>query len=269
LKKCIVSVEDSVDDSISVRDVVIDSVWSDEADSARFAFDFDDLDSLFAKICEGNLFKDDSDEFFNNDDDNVDDGWDDKWDDDEYDNLFPDIIIGPFCRTVLLRKERNGEGNGRVYTVHVSVEDSSGNKGTARFYVTVPHDQSGDPAIDDGPAYSVRSRCAEEPPVNDIPEQTLAIIPEKTHLHQNYPNPFNPETTIRFDLVEGTIVRLRIYNVLGQEVRTLTDQRYNAGAYSLVWDGRDVTGRELASGIYIYQLQAGDVMINKKLILMR
>jgi len=267
LKRHIISVADSADSSISLKDVVIDSVWSDEADSSRFAFDFDDFDSLFAELCGGNPFDDDNENQVNKDGDGDDD--DDAWDDDEYDNLFPDIIIGPFCRTVLLRQERNGEGNGRVYTVHVSVEDSSGNKGTARFYVTIPHDQSGDPAIDDGPAYSVRSRCAEEPPVNDIIDQTITVIPEKTYLHQNYPNPFNPETTIRFDLVTSAIVRLRIYDVLGQEVRVITDQRYNAGSHSLIWNGRDRNGHDLASGVYIYQLQAGDVVINKKLILMR
>ncbi len=271
LKRHIISVEDSADGSISLKDVVIDSVWSDEADSSRFAFDFDDMDSLFSELCGGNPFDNDDSDKVNKDGDGDDDDdeWDDNWDDDEYDNLFPDIIIGPFCRTVLLRQERNGEGNGRVYTVHVSVSDSAGNKGTAQFYVTIPHDQSGAPAIDDGPAYSIRSRCAEEPPVNDIIEQSIAVIPEKTYLHQNYPNPFNPETTIRFDLVKSALVRLRIFNVLGQEVRQLTDQRYNAGSHSLVWNGRDAAGRDLASGVYIYQLQAGDVVINKKLILMR
>jgi uncharacterized repeat protein (TIGR01451 family) len=285
IKKCIVSIEDSVDGTIPAKNVIIDSVWSDEPDSSRYSIDYDHLDSLFADLFD--TFGDkkdgkgDDDHKWKRDDKGDDDNWDsddcdddDGWDDDKdwnhhHTHLFPDIIIGPFCKTVLLRREREGEGNGRVYTIHISVTDSAGNKGIAQCVVTIPHDQSGRPAIDDGPAYSVRSRCADDPPITDVDNNPVAAIPEKINLYQNYPNPFNPETTIRFDLAISTFVQLRIFNILGQEMRVLADQEFTAGSHDLIWDGRDVSGRDVASGIYIYQLRAGDIVINKKLILMR
>ena len=70
-----------------------------------------------------------------------------------------DIVIGQGCRSVSLRAERAGTGNGRVYTIHVAAADTSGNVGTASYTVTVPHDASGSSAVDDGPAYTVNG-CA-------------------------------------------------------------------------------------------------------------
>ena len=74
-------------------------------------------------------------------------------------NTTDDIVIAEGCQSVQLRAERSGGGNGRVYTIHVEATDTEGNTGTASFEVHVPHDQSGDPAIDDGPAYSVEGGC--------------------------------------------------------------------------------------------------------------
>lgn len=76
-------------------------------------------------------------------------------------------------------------------------------------------------------------------------------------LGQNYPNPFNPATTIRYTLPEQANVRLVIYNVLGQEVRTLVNELQSPGAYSVVWNGTDHVGRFVASGIYFYRIDAG------------
>lgn len=70
-------------------------------------------------------------------------------------NTADDIVIAPGCRSVNLRAERVGDGNGRVYTIHVAAADSRGNVGTATFQVTVPHDSNGAPAVDDGPASTV------------------------------------------------------------------------------------------------------------------
>ena len=76
-------------------------------------------------------------------------------------------------------------------------------------------------------------------------------IPDNFALHQNYPNPFNPATTINFDLPEAAKVKLIIYNILGQNVMTLMDATTSAGYKSVNWDAS-----ELASGLYIYRIEA-------------
>lgn len=77
-------------------------------------------------------------------------------------------------------------------------------------------------------------------------------------LRQNYPNPFNPQTTITFVLPVAAQISLRIYDILGREVRTLLAGRQPAGLHSVVWDGRDRFGAAVASGLYLYQLQIAD-----------
>ena len=94
-------------------------------------------------------------------------------------------------------------------------------------------------------------------------------VPKEFALYQNYPNPFNPTTTIRYDVKQATEVKLVIYNMLGQEVRTLVNNRQDAGYKTVVWDGLNNRGSRVASGIYIYRLQAGDFVQARKMILMK
>jgi len=84
----------------------------------------------------------------------------------------------------------------------------------------------------------------------DSLEHSAALLP-------NLPNPFNPATTLRYTLPARTQVRLDIYNVLGQEVRTLVQQEQEPGFYTLTWDGLDQAGQPAASGVYFGRLQAG------------
>ncbi len=95
--------------------------------------------------------------------------------------------------------------------------------------------------------------------------------PQSFALLQNYPNPFNPETTIRFDLPKESEVRLQIYNIHGQLLRTLFEGALKAGAWQRVWDGRDTGGNEVPSGVYFYRLQvnAGEWTSTRKMVLMR
>ncbi len=88
-------------------------------------------------------------------------------------------------------------------------------------------------------------------------------------LNQNYPNPFNPGTTIEYELPETADVKLSIYNLQGQQVATLVAQRQTASHYATQWDGRNTSGTRVASGIYIYRIQAGEYSQFKKLTLMR
>jgi len=89
-------------------------------------------------------------------------------------------------------------------------------------------------------------------------------IPTVFALHQNYPNPFNPSTTIQYDLPEGAIVTLKVYNLLGAEVATLVNREETAGYKSVVWQSPNV-----ASGMYVYRVTAGTNVVAKKLMLIR
>lgn len=95
------------------------------------------------------------------------------------------------------------------------------------------------------------------------------VVPLASGLDQNYPNPFNPGTTIRFDLAEGSFVTLRIYDGLGQRVRTLTEASLPAGSYRETWDGRDSRGVRVGSGVYYYELRAGAFTSMKKMTLLQ
>ncbi len=106
-------------------------------------------------------------------------------------------------------------------------------------------------------------------PVVGINPGGIELIPEEFALLQNYPNPFNPTTTIKYGLKNSVDVKLTIYNLVGQEVRTLVNNRQDAGYKTVVWDGLNSRGSRVASGIYIYRLQAGDFVQARKMILMK
>jgi hypothetical protein len=80
-------------------------------------------------------------------------------------------------------------------------------------------------------------------------------VPENFSLKQNYPNPFNPTTTIGYQINRAGLVKLAIFNVLGQEVRTLVNEFEPVGIYQVVWDGRDNNGNIMPTGTYLYKLQ--------------
>jgi|GEM_PF-5723700 len=88
-------------------------------------------------------------------------------------------------------------------------------------------------------------------------------------LFQCHPNPFNLETSIRFELPKDHHVRLAIFNVSGQLVKTLVEEWRTAGTHEVVWDGRDNSGKEVASGIYLYKLQAGEFQKARSTVLLK
>lgn len=98
-------------------------------------------------------------------------------------------------------------------------------------------------------------------PTVDVEEPAL-LLPRHFALHQNYPNPFNPATTISFDLPEESIVTLKVFDILGQEVQTLLHQRKEPGRHYVNFDGT-----ALASGVYFYRLKAGQFTAVKKMML--
>jgi len=100
-------------------------------------------------------------------------------------------------------------------------------------------------------------------------EQEVNLYPFNIKLFQNYPNPFNPSTAISYTLMKSTHVTLKIYNIQGQEIKTLIDEFQTAGIKSVTWDGLDNSGQTVASGVYIYQINLGDLSLSKKMILVR
>jgi len=89
-------------------------------------------------------------------------------------------------------------------------------------------------------------------------------VPEKYTLYQSYPNPFNPSTTIKYSVPNNQVVSLKVYDILGREVAVLIDEYKTAGTYST-----DFNASKFASGVYFYQLRAGDFVETKKMILMK
>lgn len=88
-------------------------------------------------------------------------------------------------------------------------------------------------------------------------------------LAQNYPNPFNLETVISYTLSQKSEVQLSVYNILGQNVKTLVHTVQDAGNHSVTWDGKNFGGKTIASGIYLYKLQTGNSVSTKKMILLK
>jgi hypothetical protein len=107
-------------------------------------------------------------------------------------------------------------------------------------------------------------------PVVALGSLNVESTPTEFALLQNFPNPFNPETTIKYNVAQGGSVSLRIYNVVGQVVRTLVAEQQSAGRYTVRWNGTDDRGVSVSSGIYFYQITAGSEFQDvKKLMLLK
>ena len=104
------------------------------------------------------------------------------------------------------------------------------------------------------------------PTITSISSDNRRSIFNDFRLTQNYPNPFNPETTIEYSVQQSSHVDLKIYNALGQIVRTLVDDHKTTGEYSVIWDGKDNSGKAVPSGNYFYQIEMGDFTSTKKMI---
>ena len=106
------------------------------------------------------------------------------------------------------------------------------------------------------------------PPIpTDTPEER--VLPSAYVLHPCYPNPFNPLTRIRFDIPQACTARLKIYTLDGKYVATIIDDYVSVGSHEAIWGGRDAQGRKVASGVYIYRLQAGNFVESKRMMLLK
>ena len=110
--------------------------------------------------------------------------------------------------------------------------------------------------------------------VFDTLDSITQELPVEPLLHQNFPNPFNPETWFPFELSEAADVHIRVFNLHGHLVRQLDLGRREAGRYlnqtgAAHWDGRDQTGRLVESGLYFYQIQAGDFTATRRMVVLK
>ncbi len=94
-------------------------------------------------------------------------------------------------------------------------------------------------------------------------------LPSEYVLQRNFPNPFNPTTVIRYEIPEQSRVVMTILDILGRRIATLDNSIQDAGYKSVVWDGSNELGKQVASGVYLYRIEAGEFTQTRKMILMR
>lgn len=104
--------------------------------------------------------------------------------------------------------------------------------------------------------------------ITDISEP-IEVLPSAFTLDQNYPNPFNPSTVISYTLPKQSRVQIKIFDVIGNEIRSLIDEEKSAGKYNILWDSRSNSGSRVSSGVYFYKIFADGFTETKKMILMK
>ncbi|HOV23009.1 MAG TPA: SBBP repeat-containing protein, partial [Candidatus Marinimicrobia bacterium] len=146
----------------------------------------------------------------------------------------------------------NGPGNSYDYVTAIAV-DGSGN-----VYVT---------GYSEGNKWSVYTTIKYSGETGIVDE--IINLPSTVYLGNNYPNPFNSSTTIQYTLPRNEYVRLSIYSISGQLVKTIENGVRSVGVHTESWNGTDARGRSATSGIYFYRLEAGGETFVKKMVLMR
>ena len=96
-----------------------------------------------------------------------------------------------------------------------------------------------------------------------------AVVPATIALHQNFPNPFNPITILKYDIPSDALVTLSIYDMLGREVTKLVNTTHEAGFKTVQWDRTNSIGRSVSAGVYLYQIQVGEFIQMRKMVLLK
>jgi hypothetical protein len=157
-------------------------------------------------------------------------------------------------------------GDGPIFEVTVQISSQAEGMVSLNYTQALASDSEGDPSAIY--AFGVGGWLDIDALLNIEPEANL-IIPDEFLLYQNYPNPFNPVTTIQYDLPNAGEVKVKILNILGQEVATLVNSYQPAGIYRVNWDGTDQFGSQVNSGVYLYQIRSNDFFDTKKMILIK
>ena len=105
--------------------------------------------------------------------------------------------------------------------------------------------------------------------ISEVASNLFENMSNKFQLFDNYPNPFNPKTKISYIIPSDQLVELKIIDMLGREVNRLVFEQQEQGRYQIEWDGKDQRGNLVASGIYLYQLKAGNYVNTRKLLFLK
>ncbi len=166
-----------------------------------------------------------------------------------------------------------GTSSGFLTTNMVYRSDDTGSTWTAIDQGLLPQ-QTVNKLVADGqylyagtPGRSVWRRLLSQ--ITEVEQINDPRLPSSFQLAQNYPNPFNPTTSIEFSLATRSHVALEIFNALGQRVRTLDNQTRTPGTYGVDWNGRNDSGDQLATGVYLYRLTTDAGVITKKMLLVK
>jgi len=125
------------------------------------------------------------------------------------------------------------------------------------YWLVSAFDANGNEALTNGYTFTTSDTAA------------TSLAQPKFGLSQNYPNPFNPETTIEYNINTDCDVTLKIYNLAGQLIKTLVNEYQTAGNYTTIWYGDTDAGGEVASGVYFYQIRAGEFVSIKKMVVLK
>jgi len=167
------------------------------------------------------------------------------------------VVVRPDCGSVTAQRDSGSGTNHGVWTVSFKTAGCT----PGNYYIIMDVKDSCDNTGRDSSKVLVKSSTG----VFDDPKETSFDL----SLAQNYPNPFNLRTEISLDLPKDGEVSLKIYNLVGQIVRTLVNQKMNQGHYIFFWDGTDQNGREVASGIYFVQLVSKNLVTTRKMVLLK
>jgi predicted outer membrane repeat protein len=184
-------------------------------------------------------------------------------------NTVDDIAIASNCKSVKLRAERDGNGNGRVYRIYVRVADGCGNADEKSFKVSVRKGNGA--AVENSVAYSETSSCSTAhkeviplplPLPQSQPRQPAAE--PGISLMESYPNPFSTSTVIGYSIGTAGAVRLTVFDISGRAVATLVDEVEGAGTYSVLFNSG-----ELPDGTYYYTLESNGEQRTGSMVLMK
>ncbi len=163
----------------------------------------------------------------------------------------------------------NGDSCDVFYNMYLDPLFVEFNNGDYHLTENSPCIDAGDPNSPDDPDSTIADLGAffyEAP--NGVDDYSGGL-PSRISLSQNYPNPFNPTTAIEYSLPRQSNVSIEIFDILGRNVRRLLNETKSAGMYKVMWDGTDQNGISVATGIYLYQIQANDFVQTKKMLLLK
>ncbi len=160
-------------------------------------------------------------------------------------------------------------GNETFWGPELAALDSDGDGFTNGEELQDPNGtwKQGDPDPGDPNAVTHPGDPNDHPPIVSVQDEQ--IVKNEFILYNNYPNPFNPSTKISFNVPVRSQLKLEIYNVRGELINTLIDEEYSPGKYEVLWNGRNMNGEKVTSGIYLYRFLADGFVQTKRMVLIK